>query len=95
MYQIEATPYRGVIVKNINGNNYDLKINDYISLYLTKRYSKENIEDLSFLYYIPDINGRIIAFSEDGIKLDCSIRYISDIRDIKYTDILYLKKQEG
>lgn len=94
MYQIEATPYRGVIIKNIDDSNYDLKINDYVNLYLTKIHSKENIEDLSFSRYIPDITGRIIAFSEDGIKLDCSIRYISNIRDIKYEDILYLTKQE-
>ena len=94
MNQIEFTPYSGVIIKNINGNNYDLRLNDYINLYLTKLYSREDIENLSFLRYIPDITGRIIAFNEDGIKLDCSIRYISHIRDIKYEDILYLKKQK-
>lgn len=91
MNQIEAAPYRGVIIKNIDNSNYDLKLNDYIDLYLIKRYSKEDIEDLSFLHYIPDVSGRIIAFNKDGIKLDCSIRYISDIRDIEYNDILYLK----
>lgn len=94
MYQIEATPYQGVIIKNINSNYYDLRLNDYVNLYLTKLYSEEDIENLSFLRYIPDITGRIIAFNEDGIKLDCSVRYISNIRDIKYDDILYLTKQE-
>lgn len=95
MYQIEATPYKGVIIKNINNNYYDLRINDYVNLYLTKLYSEEDIENLSFLRYIPDITGRIIAFIKDGIKLDCSVRYISNIRDIKYDDILYLTKQKG
>ena len=94
MYQIEFAPYSGVIIKNIDGSNYDLRLNDYINLYLTNLYSKEDIENRSFLSYIPDITGRIIAFNEDGIKLDCSIRYISHIRDIKYEDILYLKKQK-
>lgn len=94
MYQIEAAPYQGVIIKNINNNYYDLRINDYINLYFTKLYSEESIENLSFLSNIPDITGRIIAFNEDGIKLDCSVRYISNIRDIKYDDILYLTKQK-
>lgn len=95
MNQIEATPYKGVIIKNIDSSNYDLRINDYIDLYLIKLYSEEDIKDLSFLYYIPDVTGRIIAFIKDGIKLDCSTRYISNIRDIKYTDILYLKIQKA